>query len=280
MILGKSIKQSLQLSGRHKTLLRLAEAAGVDLDVSNCTVFAPSDAAFERTRPGYIDSLLADPQAAAAVILRHVLPGRVLTSKQIKGCGFWEDVAGGPLGYEGLGSIVRIGNAMLDYGVIDDECDNGIIHTITAVLDTPAVKPPSVRSSYFPSIAASAFDGSTVGAVYPTGQPGRKQRRSLEACLPSTTGGRKAMGLMTQLPFWMYGPPFNAAKQVEYEPISAVDMSAGVDYQVMPPGSVVVVPDEVSAAKLLPVSGMSRYIGKTQRLVEGDGESDYSKLPY
>lgn len=88
------------------------------------------------------------------------------------------------------------------------------------------------------------------------------------------------MGLISQLPFWQYGPPFNAAKQEGYEPISIAvpECGASVDYQVMPPGTVIVTPDEVSAAKLSPSSGMSKYICKTQRLVEGDALNTYSLL--
>ena len=277
MIFGKSIKQTLEFSGNYTTLLSLASAAGVDLDVSNCTLFAPNNDAFSRLRPGYIDWLLENPEQAKAVLLRHVLPDQVLTTKQIKGCGFWESIPGGPLAYEGLGAIVRVGNARVINESSNNECDNGTIHTIDTILIAPNVKYPSVEQYYEPSVKMGG--DSTVESVYPVLQRGYEQKRAVGATLPSTTGGRKAMGLISQLPFWMYGPPFNAAKQEDYEPISIAqpDVSS-VDYQVLPPGSVIVTPDEVSAAKLSPVSGMSKYIGQTKRLVEGDGQSDYSRL--
>jgi hypothetical protein len=76
-----------------------------------------------------------------------------------------------------------------------------------------------------------------------------------------------------------YGPPYNAAKQEDYEPISIAGesfASSEIDYQLFPPGTVVVVPDSVNANELNPISGMSKYIGNTKRLVEGSGQSDYS----
>ncbi|CDF41152.1 unnamed protein product [Chondrus crispus] len=276
---GKTVKESLVDANKYKTLIQLAEAAGVDLDVSNCTVFAPNDAAFASTPPGFVTNLLARPAEAAAVIARHILPDRVYTSKQIRGCGFWDGVPGGPLPYEGLGAIVRVGNTRILNDSCNDECVNGIIHTVDAVISTPMHKPEGVAKTYVPSVPT--FTDSTVGSLYPTGTYSRDTSRAVGACLPSTSGGRKAMGLVNQLPFWQYGPPFNAAKQEDYEPISiAQPEGASVDYQLMPPGTVIVTPDEVSADKLLPVSGMSKYIGKTKRLVEEGAQSDYSRLPY
>lgn len=221
---------------------------------------------------------MANPDAAKSTILRHVLPGRVLTSRQIRGCGFWEDVWGGRLGYQGIEKIVRVGGARILNESCDLECDNGTIHTIDTLIPTPLYQPQGLAKSYIPSIPA--FGDSTVAATYPSSMSSVTQQRAVGACLPSTVGGRKAMGLIDQLPFWQYGPPYNAAKQEDLEPISIAegDVTKGIDYQLMPAGSVIVTPDEVSAAKLLPVSGLSKYIGKTKRLVEGDGQSTYSRL--
>lgn len=279
MVFGKTVAETLASDPNFSILVQLAAASECCIpEMPACTVFAPNNAAFARLRPGLIDELMADPPAARAVLQRHILPGRTLTTKQISGCGFWEDVAGGPLGYEGLGPIIRVGNAKIVIESSNLECDNGTIHTIDTIINCPAVKPKGIAQTYTPSIPA--FTDSTVASVYPSGITALDQKRAANACLPSTTGGRKAMGLVSQLPFWQYGPPFNAAKQEDYEPISiaAGDVTAGIDYQLMPPGTVIVTPDEVSAAKLLPVSGMSKYIGKTQKLVEGDAKSDYSRL--
>lgn len=276
MVFGKTIKESLEFSKNFTILIKLAEVAGLDLDVSNCTVFAPNDAAFSRVRSTLVDELLANPDAARAVLLRHILPDYVLTTNKIKGCGFWENVPGGALSYEGLGPIIKIGGINLVLQSSNNECDNGVIHTLEGVIAAPAVKNTGVESYYQPTIK---FADSTVRAVYPSGMSTTARARAVGAALPSTTGGRKAMGLISQLPFWQYGPPFNAAKQEDYEPISIAQPDvSGVDYQLMPPGSVIVTPDKVSAADLLPVSGMSKYIGQTKRLVEGDALSNYSRL--
>lgn len=244
--------------------------------MKNSTVFAPNDVAFDRMRPGLLDEILADSSYARAVVLRHILPGSVLTTKQIKGLGVWENIPGGPLEYQGIGSNVRIANATIVQESSNIECEAGTIHTVDTVLECPTVKPASFDQYYVSPVPH--FGDSVVKTLYPAKMRSEQQRRAVGACLPSTTGGRKAMNLVQQLPFWMYGPPFNASKQVDLEPISCAEPEASVDYGVLPPGSVVVTPDEVSAAKLNPISGMSKHVGKMKRLVEGDGQSNYYRL--
>lgn len=280
MILGKSVQESIEANPNYSTLRKLADAAGVDLNVSNCTVFAPGNRAFAQLREGLVEELLADPTSARAIILRHIVPG-VQTSKQIKGSGFYDGVPGGPLPYEAVLASIKIAGQPLVAGYENDECDNGIIHTLGGViLDAPTYSPPSVSQYYEPSIPKMDEKDSIVAAVFPSPVPGFFHKRALGAASsPSTVGGRKAMGLMSQQPFWKYGPPYNASKQEDFEPISIAQPGcASVDYQVMPPGSVVVDPKEVNASELLPVSGMSKYIGTAKRMVEGDGLSDYSRL--
>lgn len=281
MTLGKTVKETLQSNPNFKTLLQLADAAGVDLDVSNCTVFAPSNRAFSRLREGLVAELLADPVSARAILLRHILPGHVLTSKMIKGSGFWDGVPGGPLPYEAIGPIVKIASQPLVNGYENDECDNGVVHTLGGIiLDAPLYKPPSVSQYFAPSIPNLSQRDSIVAAVNPQPTIGYMEKRALGAASKcSTVGGRKAMGLIKQLPFWQYGPPFNAAKQEDYEPISIAQPGcSGVNYELMPPGTVIVDPQEVSAAKLIPISGMSKYIGTVKRMVGGDALSNYSRL--
>nr|ATG31135.1 LR9 [Griffithsia pacifica]5Y6P_ka Chain ka, LR9 [Griffithsia pacifica]5Y6P_kb Chain kb, LR9 [Griffithsia pacifica] len=275
MTFGQTVKETLESNPRYGNLVKLAAAGGVDLEVSNCTVFAPTNGALSGER---YDELLADPVAARNVVLRHILPDQVLTSKAIKGCSFWDSLPGGPLPYEGIGPVVKIAGVRLLNESSDDECDNGTIHVIDGIISTPLAKPTPFAGVFEPSVPMLESRDDIATAVYPPVTP--DVRRAFGAAsAPSTVGGRKAMGLIKQLPFWMYGPPFNASKQEDFEPISIANPDvSSVDYQLMPPGSVIVQPDEVSAAKMLPVSGMSKHIGKTKRLVEGDGLSDYSRL--
>lgn len=78
---------------------------------------------------------------------------------------------------------------------------------------------------------------------------------------------------MIQLPFWM--APINDSKREACEEISIPQQKfgIGIGYQLCPPNSIVDILDEVSVNNLNPVSGVSRYIGKTKRLVDGDALS-------
>src|SRR4051812_28121491 len=48
------------------------------------TVFAPTDAAFAKLPPGSLDSLLADPDKLRAVLLYHVVSGKVTAADAAK----------------------------------------------------------------------------------------------------------------------------------------------------------------------------------------------------
>lgn len=281
---NNTIHENLKAAGVFKTLIAAAAAsdaygAGTK---GNFMVFAPSDAAFARLRPGTLEALLAPGKEATlrAIVKRHVVPGNVLTLQKMKGVGYFEGVEGGPLPYEALGGVIRVGNALVQQDRSNIECSNGIIHVIDSVLVPPSVTPAGVFAGYQP--AKPALSDSVAETYY--AQPsttmalGSARARGASTA-PGTTSGRKAMGLVKQLPFWAYGPPYNAAYQEDYEPISiAAPDVAAIDYQVFPPGSVVVVPDSVNAGELNPVSGYSKYIGKTKRNVEGAAISEYSKL--
>lgn len=281
MVAGKTIGESIRENINYSTLQSLLNATGLDIDAAGGgTLFAPTNKAFDAMRPGLLDEIIANPNGVASqVLLRHLLP-ETLTVADLKkkGSGFWYSVPGGPLAFEAGGMArVKVGNATVSPSVVEDVCDNGVIHTLDGVItDLPRTMfDPLAFEQRNVSTAPVPPQSDAVTVATPSSVRSRDAAASV-----ATVGGRRAMGLMKQLPFWMYGPPFNAAKQEEFEPISIAQPSpgTGVDYQLMPPGSVVVTPDEVSANKLNPISGMSKYIGKTQRLVEGDALSDYSKL--
>lgn len=101
MALGKSFTESLSLSGNFTKLLALAAHVGLDLDATPGTLFAPSDRAFDRLKTGTLEAWYRKPTVAKAILEHHLLPEKVLTLANIKGCGFWEGTKGGPIAYEG-----------------------------------------------------------------------------------------------------------------------------------------------------------------------------------
>jgi uncharacterized surface protein with fasciclin (FAS1) repeats len=77
-------------AGNFTTLLAAAEAAGL-VDALRgegpLTVFAPTDEAFAKLPAGTLESLLADPEALADILLYHVAEGK-LTAKNVADRGF------------------------------------------------------------------------------------------------------------------------------------------------------------------------------------------------
>jgi len=100
------------------------------------TVFAPTDAAFERLPEGTLEALLEDPTGQLTEILTyHVVPGRVTAS----------DLRDGLAAMSAQGSVLVVtvdddDTLMVDGARItttDIEASNGVIHVIDAVLFPP-----------------------------------------------------------------------------------------------------------------------------------------------
>lgn len=235
MVYGKTMKESMKESCNFKQLLALAEHVGLDLDAVEGTLFAPDDNAFNRLKAGTLKAWYANPVVAKAILSHHFLPAQVLTLAEIKNSGFWESTTGGPLSYENILGNVKIGGANLVLESSNKECSNGIYHVIDSIRTPMGVKKAGIAQGWIPSIPSASFTETIVNSLYPA-KPMKSLRTVEAAAYPSTVGGRKAMGLIKQLPFWMYGPPFNAATQEDYEPISiaAPSPGIGVDYQLMP----------------------------------------------
>jgi len=276
----KTVHQNLKDARVFQTLIAAAAATNCygEGTPGSFTVFAPNDAAFARLRPGTLEALLKPENAEKLrhIIKYHVVPGPPRALKTLQGVGELCSDYGGSLPYFGSGNVVRVGGVLVIPDVSNVECSNGIVHTVDSVMVPPGIKPAGIDAGYIPPQTLGGSDSVIESFYTPRVIPSIEGARAVAASLPSTTGGRRAMGLQEQLPFWMYGPPYNAAVQTDYEPISAAAPEAYVDYQLMPEGSVVVEPDSFDANEINPISGMSKYIGKTQRLVEGSGLSDYA----
>ncbi len=125
-------------SGTFETLLAAADAAGLVETLQSdgpYTVFAPTDDAFAALPEGTVESLLADPETLADILLYHVVAGKVLAA----------DVVGLESATTAQGSTVAItvdgGSVMVNEANVvatDIEASNGVIHVIDAVILPPA----------------------------------------------------------------------------------------------------------------------------------------------
>ena len=130
---SKNIVETAVAAGDFKTLVTAVKAAGLVETLSGegpFTVFAPTDAAFEKLPAGALDNLLKNPEALKAVLLYHVVPGKVMAS----------DVGGLKTAKTALGQSMKIDasrGVKADNATVvttDILCSNGVIHVIDAVI--------------------------------------------------------------------------------------------------------------------------------------------------
>jgi len=121
-------------AGSFQTLVAAVQAAGL-VDVLRgagpFTVFAPTDDAFAKLPAGTVEGLLANPQALAAILTYHVVPGRV-TAEQVVGITSATTVQGGALRVSVMNGTVHINDATVV--AADVAASNGVIHVIDTVL--------------------------------------------------------------------------------------------------------------------------------------------------
>nr|6KGX_31 Chain 31, LR9 [Porphyridium purpureum]6KGX_34 Chain 34, LR9 [Porphyridium purpureum]7EZX_k6 Chain k6, FAS1 domain-containing protein [Porphyridium purpureum]7EZX_kH Chain kH, FAS1 domain-containing protein [Porphyridium purpureum]7Y4L_fA Chain fA, FAS1 domain-containing protein [Porphyridium purpureum]7Y4L_hA Chain hA, FAS1 domain-containing protein [Porphyridium purpureum]7Y5E_fB Chain fB, FAS1 domain-containing protein [Porphyridium purpureum]7Y5E_hB Chain hB, FAS1 domain-containing pro len=267
---GRGIAAWVYATGANKVIAQIVK--DFNLTDKKFMVFIPNDGAFARLSPQLRKAMMEDSR-----LVYDMLAGHIFTSKgsamlkDLQGAGYLQPAYGEAIGYVGTGRVIKIGNAQ----VIPESSDilrknlGFSAHTLdTFIVPKALTKKVSIEAGFSP-VTPAKYVSTT-----------KADLRYVGATKPAAVGGRRAMNLMKQQPFWMYGPPYNAVTQDEYEPISAAAPKAFVDYQIFAPGTVKVSPDSVNANELNPVSGMSKYIGKTQKLVGDQGISDRSdKLP-
>lgn len=98
------------------------------------TVFAPTDAAFEKLPAGTLDNVLQDKEKLKSVMTYHIVLGKYMRNdlKKLKSL---KTVQGGLLAIEAHHLFHR-GIKIDDAQIIqpDIECSNGVIHVIDSVL--------------------------------------------------------------------------------------------------------------------------------------------------
>jgi uncharacterized surface protein with fasciclin (FAS1) repeats len=120
------------------TLVKLVKSAGLagTLSKGSYTVFAPTDAAFAKVPKATLTALGNDKAKLRAVLLYHVVKGRVPASKVV-GLSSAKTVNGAPITIAVRGKSVFL-NGSTKVTKTDIGASNGIVHVIDNVLLPPA----------------------------------------------------------------------------------------------------------------------------------------------
>lgn len=135
---GNTIAAAVANNPDFSTLLAAVQAAGLTQTLAGpgpYTVFAPTNAAFAKVPADQLQALLNNPAQLRAVLLYHVVPGRV-TSAQVAGLTSATTAQGGTLTVSASGGTVQINDATVTQA--DLAASNGIIHVIDTVLLPPS----------------------------------------------------------------------------------------------------------------------------------------------
>nr|WP_275441863.1 fasciclin domain-containing protein [Pseudoalteromonas sp. CNC9-20] len=138
---GQSIVDVAVADGNFTTLVSALQEAGLEQTLADLerefTVFAPTDAAFDKLDQATLDALLADPEALTNVLLYHVVADATVSSDAAI------DIANSdnPMVTMANGDMSTLslqdGTLYIDESVVstaDVASDNGVIHVIDTVL--------------------------------------------------------------------------------------------------------------------------------------------------
>ena len=136
----KDIVETAVAAGSFKTLAKLLGDAGLIETLKGTgpfTVFAPTDEAFAKVPTATLEALGKDKAKLKAVLLYHVVPGKVMAADAIKLNGKSAKTAeGSEAKIMVMGAKVMINQANIVK--TDIIAKNGVIHVIDAVILPPA----------------------------------------------------------------------------------------------------------------------------------------------
>ena len=156
---GQTITQIAASDPNFSTLVSLLQKANLTDTLNgttNYTVFAPTNAAFEKVPTSTLADLANNTTALKRVLLYHVVPGTLL-SKDIKGNGTLTTANGLPLTYSVNGTTVKVDNATVTKA--DINATNGVIHVVDSVMIPSANATAKVTAGTVVSAVASAAQG-------------------------------------------------------------------------------------------------------------------------
>ncbi|WP_161881606.1 fasciclin domain-containing protein [Deinococcus alpinitundrae] len=152
-----SIADTVMNNAQFSTLLTALQAAGLvnTLKSGQYTVFAPTNAAFDKLPSDVLSGVLNDPELLTAVLLYHVVPGKV-NAKQVMSLKSVKTAQGSTLSVQMMGSKVMINGANVIQA--DVPACNGVIHVIDTVLlpAMTAMTPKPAAAAPAPAAAAPA----------------------------------------------------------------------------------------------------------------------------
>ncbi|WP_420457383.1 fasciclin domain-containing protein [Rubrivirga sp.] len=135
----QSVADVVSANPQLRTLARLLAASGLDATLADTatttTLFAPTDDAFAALGDDAVAALEADPDAARAALLGHVVATRMLSVDVFPDLSI-ETVGGSEVSFveAGDGLAVRSGGTTARITDADLDADNGVVHLIDAVL--------------------------------------------------------------------------------------------------------------------------------------------------
>jgi len=133
----RNIVQTAIAAGQFKTLAKLLTRAGLVSALERpgpYTVFAPTDAAFAKVPTKTLNALLADKAKLKAVLLYHVVVGKVTAADVVK-LSAAKTLEGAKLRLRTSGSSVFVNQARVTKA--DVTASNGVIHVVNRVLIPP-----------------------------------------------------------------------------------------------------------------------------------------------
>jgi uncharacterized surface protein with fasciclin (FAS1) repeats len=132
-----NIVQTAAATGQFKTLTKLLTRAGLAGALEQpgpFTVFAPTDAAFRRVPKATLNALLRHPAKLKAVLLYHVVSGRV-TAADAETLSSAKTLNGKSIRIRTAGMNLFVNSAKVTKA--DVTASNGVIHVINRVLIPP-----------------------------------------------------------------------------------------------------------------------------------------------
>jgi uncharacterized surface protein with fasciclin (FAS1) repeats len=141
---GSDILEMATAAGKFTTLVRLVNEAGLYEKfsaVGPMTLFAPTDAAFQKLGQKQLDALTKDPEKLKSLLLYHLVAGKLMSDdlQKMKSGAKLHTAGSAESTLTSKGKKLKLDTASVTQADID--ANNGVIHEIDTVLQPPAPAP-------------------------------------------------------------------------------------------------------------------------------------------